>query len=88
MQYRMTPAEVWAMKQWQGKIDRLSKEVDAYNARKPFTRAKDSREQKNRLNALRAYHEIIENIQKPPAERDPVAQYDIESRIKYYMPEA
>ena len=67
------------------KLAKLQSESIHYNASKPFAKARDNRTQLDRLNAIRAYQEIIAELDLPPSERDFRAAYDIESFCKWWM---
>lgn len=65
---------------YEGRIQKLEADVDAYNRKKPFARAKDSKEQKDRLNTLRALRQILSGHGEEYA-----AAYDWDSRVLRMM---
>lgn len=61
---------------------KLLKESADYNSHKPFRQARDNQTQKNRLNAIRAYNELLEAVDQPRDERDSRAAYDIDAFVR------
>ena len=81
------PREAIMRQHYMERLARLQPVIAAYTARKPFAKARNSKEQDNRLNEARMCRELIANLDLPEVNRDPVAAYDISSFVKRYEKE-
>lgn len=85
---RLIDAETKLTAAYQDRLARLNPKIDEYAGRKPFAKARDSKEQKNRLNEQRTYTTILAELAKPREQREQIASYDIDCGLGRYMREA
>jgi hypothetical protein len=76
--------EGYARSYWQYKLGRVEAEIAEYASRKPFPRAKDSNAQRLRLGEAACYRKLVEQLDLPESDREPVASYDIRSRVNHW----